>query len=351
MSRKHFAWLAAVTAIAAVVAFLVPRNTAREIGFEPDLLLPGLEEQVNEIDWLRISAEGEAVATVRREADRWIVEEASAYRADWPQVQRLLSTLASARVIEAKTSNPKYFERLGVEDPGSPETSGVLISFAESTGLPAVISGNRAQGRDGQYARLEGATQSVLIDSELDLPRETVDWLEREIIDIPESEVVEVSVHHPDGESVVMKKISADDENFELQAVPDGFEPKSAWTVNALAGGLSALEFDAVAPADDIEWASETRYRVVTADGLDLEARLVEVAGESEEADPAFWMRLEAGLYTTAIGGAGNSPETAERAGAVNRRVEGWAYRIAQYRYDNMTRRMNHFLQEIETEE
>ena len=69
MSSKHFAWLAAVTAIAAVVAFIVPRNTAREVGFEPDLLLPGLNEQVNEIDWLRISTEGETVATVRREAD------------------------------------------------------------------------------------------------------------------------------------------------------------------------------------------------------------------------------------------------------------------------------------------
>ncbi|MGD8346654.1 MAG: DUF4340 domain-containing protein [Lysobacterales bacterium] len=351
MSSKHFAWLAAVTAIAAVLAFLVPRNTAHENGFEPDLLLPGLEKQVNEIDWLRISAEGETVATVRREADGWIVEEASAYRADWPQVQRLLSTLADARVIEAKTSNPRYFDRLGVEDPGSAGASGVLIAFAESTGLPAVISGNRAQGRDGQYARLQGATRSVLIDSELDLPRETVGWLDREIIDIPEGEVVEASVLHPDGESVVVKKISADDENFELQDVPDGFEPKSAWTVDALAGGLSALELDAVAPVNDLDWASETRYRVVTADGLDLVARLVEIPGAGEEADPAFWMRLEAGLYTTAIGSAGNSPETAQRAEAVNQRVRGWAYRIPQYRYDNMTRRMDHFLQEIETEE
>jgi hypothetical protein len=162
---------------------------------------------------------------------------------------------------------------------------------------------------------------------------------------------VEVSVHHPDGESVVMKKISADDENFELQAVPDGFEPKSAWTVDALAGGLSALELDAVAPVNDLDWAFETRYRVVTADGLDLVARLVEIPGAGEEADPAFWMRLEAGLYTTAIGSAGNSPETAQRAEAVNQRVRGWAYRIPQYRYDNMTRRMDHFLQEIETEE
>jgi len=351
MSRKHFAWLAAMTVFASVVAFIIPRNTARDSGFEPSLLLPGLEEQVNDIDWLRISAAGETVATVRRDANLWIVEEAFAYRADWPRVQQLLSTLANARVIEAKTSNPKYFDRLGVEDPDSAGASGVLLSFAGSTGLPSVIAGNRAQGREGQYARLEGTMQSVLVDSELDLPRETVDWLERAIIDIPEGEVVEASVHHPDGESVVVKKVSADDENFILQNVPDGFEPKGAWSVNALAGGLSALELDAVAPVDDLEWASETRYRVVTADGLDLETRLVEIPAEGEEADPAFWMRLEAALYTTALGGAEGSPETVERAEAINRRVDGWAYRIPRYRYDNMTRRMDHFLQEIETGE
>ena len=42
MSKKHFSWLVAVTALAAVVAFLLPRETARNGEFQAAELLPEL---------------------------------------------------------------------------------------------------------------------------------------------------------------------------------------------------------------------------------------------------------------------------------------------------------------------
>lgn len=352
MSKKHFSLLAALTALAAIVAFLVPSQTSRDNGFEPAPLLPGLEARVNDVEWLRVSAEGAAVATLARSGDEWVVDEAGGYRADWPKVHQLLSALAAAEIVELKTANPAYYARLGVEEPDSPGAGSVLVEFAEGTGLPAVIAGNRAQGRDGQYMRLEGSEQSLLIDRELDLPRATEDWIERVIADISAEEVVEAAVTHPDGEGIVISKVSADDENFELLGVPEGMEPKSEWAVDSLAGGLDSLELDGVAPAADIDWNGQVTYRVVTADGLDLEAGLVTAAGEGEGAE-SHWIRLEAGLYTTAVGGAGEeaAAETTARAEEMNSRVAGWAYRIPQYKYDAMVKRMDDLLQEAETDE
>ncbi|MEE4215981.1 MAG: DUF4340 domain-containing protein [Xanthomonadales bacterium] len=343
MSKKHFSWLLGLTIVAALVAILLPGETGQESAFEKVALLPKLENQVNDIDWLQISAGGDTVATVSRKGSQWEVEEAAGYRADWPRVQQLLSALVSAEVIEPKTSNPDYYERLGVQD------SSARIGFRESTGLPAVISGNTAQGREGQYVRIAGSPQSILIDRELDIPVTLTDWLDREIVDISDSEVVELSISHPDGETVVAKKVSADDENFELQGIPEGSEAKSHWTVNSLAGGFSSLQLDAVAPAGDIDWTGALRYRLVTADGLDLQAELVALV--SADGDDQHWLRLEAGIYTTRLdsGVAGDGSETRERAEEIKRRTGGWAFRIARYKYDSLAKRMEDLVQKAET--
>ena len=54
MSRKHFGALLIVTVLAALAAFLVPRDTARETVTGQTELLPELAGQVNDLEWLRL---------------------------------------------------------------------------------------------------------------------------------------------------------------------------------------------------------------------------------------------------------------------------------------------------------
>ena len=230
------------------------------------------------------------------------------------------------------------------------------LAFAASTGLPAVILGNDARGREGQYARLAGAARSVLLDRSLDLPADRSAWLDRSIIDISDSEVVEVEIRHADGEIVVARKSSADDEDFVLEGVAEGFEPKSAWTVNSLAGSLSSLDLDDTSRADQLNWEGASSFRLLSADGLNVEVDLLAVpAGEDAEADEARWIRLQAGLFTTALDsgveGDGDNAETAARADEINNRVAGWAYRIPDYKFNAMNKRMADLVQAVEPEE
>ena len=363
MSRKHFSWLLATTLVVAVAVLLMPVRTGKDAGFERTPLLPGLQQQVNELDWVRVVGAGDAVmATIKRADGHWRVEELHGYRADWARLRALLADLAQAQVIEAKTANPGFYDRLGVEDVAAPEATGVRVEFGESSGLPAVIVGKRAEGRDGRYARLQGEAQSVLIDRVLDLPTTREDWLDKTIVDITDSEVVEFEIRHADGERVLARKVSADDENFQLQDIPEGREIKSAWTVDSLANGLASLNLEAVAPEDEVDWGAATRFGLVTADGLRVDVDLAtrEVPGGGDAA-AEHWIRLQAGLYQTAVESAvettpaadgeadGSSAEgaggAAERAAAINTRVSGWAYRIPKYKYDSMSKRMDDLLQ------
>jgi len=342
--------------VVAVLVLLFPGKTGRESSVEPSVLIPGMAEQVNDIEWVRLTAaRDETIATLNRESGLWVVEEASSYRADWALVKMLLSALSQAEVIEVKTANPEYYSRLGVEEVASAEAGGVLVEFAEDTGLPALIIGNKAQGRNGQYARLRSSAESVLIDSEVDIPRQRSDWLESVIIDISDAEVVEFDIIHPDGESVKALKASADEENFKLQEVPDGRGIKSQWSVDAPANSLAALDLQDVVPEARFNWEDATRFRILTADGLVVDADLLAVdGGQGEGSQSRYWIRLAAGVYTTGVGttpaaGADDVTTTA-RADEINSRVSGWAYEIPAYRYETMVRRMDELLAAAESE-
>lgn len=355
MSRKHFSWLIILALAAVIVAILLPGGEVQETAFDEKPLLPDLQEQANDIAWLQINSAGdEVLATLVRSGEGWTVEEAGGYRANWEVLRPLLSGLAAAQVVEPKTSNPAYYDRLGVEDISAPDASGMQLAFDPSTGLPAVILGNDAQGREGQYARLVDSEQSVLIDRSLELPAERSAWLDRSIIDISDGEVVEIEIRHADGERIVARKTSADDENFVLEDVDEGFESKSDWTVNSLAGALSSLELEGAAQAGQIDWTDASQFRLLSADGLDVEVDLVtEPVGTEDNTDAVRWIRLRAGLYTTGLESgvedAGNA-ETTARADEINDRVSGWAYRIADYKFNAMDKRMEDLVQAIEPE-
>jgi len=349
MSRKHFSWLLFVTFVVAALVLMVPGKTGKESSIRQTVFLPGAAAKVNDIEWLRLTSAGKVtIATLKREGPVWVVEEASAYPADWGRLKTLLAGLSQAEVIEAKTANPEFYPRLGVEDVSLPDAGGVMIEFSSNSGLPALIIGKGAQGRDGQYVRLRDSVQSVLIDRRLDIPADRSDWLDKIIVDISDAEVVEVEITHADGESVRALKFSADDENFRLQDIPEGMEIKSDWNVNTLGGALAALSLQSVAPDGDFDWNDAIRFRLLTADGLLLESELLAV-NTDQKAESEYWIRLQAGLYTTAfesqVGAVDDATGTSARAEAINMRVKGWAYRIPDYTFESMTRRKDDLLQ------
>jgi len=351
MNRKHFSWLLLVTFLVGAAVLLIPQQTAKDSVPGTGLLLPGMEESVNDIEWLQLTAAGnQVVATLQRQGDVWVMQEAAGYRADWNRLRNLLSSLAQAQVVEPKTSNPEFYGRLGVEDVDAESAAGVMISFSSGSGLPAVILGNEARGRTGQYVRLADSAESALIDTLLDVPADRSEWLETEIIDITDAEVVEVRITHSEGEVVHAVKASADDENFQLQDIPVGREIKSEWSVNALGNVLAGLEFDETAAQDSLDWEGASNLYLLTADGLLVEAAMLEIPAMDDNLESEFWIKLEAQLYTTALENESekeaDNADTRERAVAINERTRGWAYRIPQYKFNSMTVKMGDLLKD-----
>ena len=162
-------------------------------------------------------------------------------------------------------------------------------------------------------------------------------------------EVVEFSITHPDGEVIKALKKSADDADFELVDIPPGREIGSSWSVNELAGGLSALRLEEVTSDIGLDLSSPVVFTLLTADGMRVNAWLIIHQGGP-------WIRLGVSVYQAMRVEVepGNEDEEAlanaltERVNQINKRVSGWAYRIPQNQFDTMTNKLEDLLKPVE---
>jgi len=348
--KRGFAYLLVATILALVaVLVLVPGKNAVDNSVVDTFLLPGLAGQINDVNRVEIVTAGNTViATLTRTTTDWRLEQMDGYHADWSKLQILLAGLAQAKVIEVKTDKPQYYRQLGVEDVSSPDADSVLVKLGIGDKTTAVVIGLPAQGRAGQYVRLQDSAASALLDRKLDVATELQDWADKRIIDINASEVAEVEIVHADGARVLITRISADQTDFDLAGLPPGREVQSSWSVNSFASSLSLLDLESVRPQEDVDWQAAVRMRLLTFSGLEIMAELV-------EADGQYLLQLNAGhpaALTVDYGDDAIAQQAAEdvakRVGEINQRVSGWAYGIAKYKFEGMVKTQADILKPLE---
>lgn len=354
--KQGFLYLAGLTLAAIVIVlFLTPGGGLPEKSSRDTLLLPKIAERINEVDRVEIVTAGETViATLVKTDAAWQVEQMGGYHADWSKLQPLLVALAKARVIEAKTNKPEYYARLGVEDISADDADSVLVRIGNGDQVTGILIGHQAQGRQGQYVRLNGVADSALVDRVFEVPRETVDWTDSKIIDVNSAEVAEVEVIHPDAERVLVMRISADQTDFDLAGLPQDREIRSSWAVNSLGSVFSMLNMETVRPADDVDWSNAVKLRLLMFSGVELLADLV----EQEE---AYLLRLQASHPAASVvrGESDISDEqraieeqaasdVANRVEEINLKVSGWVYGISKQKFEAMTRKPEDLLKPLE---
>jgi hypothetical protein len=298
-----------------------------------------------------ISSEQPGSITLQRGDKGWGIRELHNYRADMPRIREVLAGLAQAKILENKTTNPAYYERLGVADvapsgdaEGAAAKGGTLLRLQiDDEQSWSAILGDDASGREGRYVREVGQVQSLLVTFDADVPTRAVQWADSTIIDLPAPDVAEVTITHADGETLKVSKLSADETDFELHAKPDAAQPPSSWTVNALGTLFASLNMEAVQPQDQLDWSDAMELKTVTFSGLQVSAQLLRLDGQS-------WIRLSSsapfGSHTEVTGAADSeiarqaNAEIAQQVEEINERTKGWAYRVPEYKASAMDKRM-----------
>jgi hypothetical protein len=330
-------------ALAALVAVLLAWWMQRDIAPEGpgQVVLPGLAAQLNQVAALVVEPAGGGAFRLERAVDGWQAPAKGGYPVDAGKVRRLLLRLAEAKVLETKTSNPEFHDRLGVDaDDGRPG-SGVLLRLEGVEGVPPLLIGQReTRGLRGTYLRPADDSRALLVDQELQPERTVLDWLERDLLDVPPEEIVSLEISQPDGDTL---SIDRDELGiFHIAELPEGFRPSGPMAAESAARALSALRLDDVRPREG--WAPEyppVRATVRLQDGVVIEARTWSAPGEAEveERWSAFSAAQESGVNDTPP-----SQAVIDRVNSLNARLEPWLFRLPAWKHEQLARRRSDLL-------
>lgn len=295
MKTKTVLALLAITVVVAVAALLLNRNdTSNSSNGVPATLFPDLNAKVNDVASIEVKRPGENF-TIQRTATGWGLTSKGGFPVQLEQVKGAVVGIAALKPIEPKTSNPELYAKIGVQEPGdkapapdaapaaspdeTPPTQPTLITLKDDKGatLASVILGTQKWGNTPSiFVRKEGDKQSWLAEGRLEVPTDPMQWIERQVLNIPRDRIKSVSIVHPSDGSELEVARDTSAASFVVSNIPPGRELTAPTAPEQVVTGVQYLNIDDVVPLDQVSFADPTAVAVYrTFDGLIITARTV----------------------------------------------------------------------------
>lgn len=300
-------------AAAGLVVFGFGRNAPPNARAVP--VVPGLADRLDDLAWVRL-ARGDAKIDFTNVAGRWVLVGKGNYPADRARIRRLFAGISGLVRVEPPPDKPEpgaAGDDVDLDDPATGRST--LVALRSRTGdmVAELIVGDARPGAEGGLpVRKSGEERPRLARGSLDLPMDSLAWLDRDIVDIPPSRIASVALAGEAEPAIVLRRDRPED-----RLAPAGLSASSAPDAAADPAGLSAalagLRLDDVKPVSGVDAPDKTAAiaEFVTFDGLAITLRLIEDAG-------ADWVVLRA---------AGSGPSEGE-SHAINEKVARWVYAI-----------------------
>jgi hypothetical protein len=326
MNRGRFTMLAvAALIVLAAALYLGSRRNAGEPSAEGTGFLPQLASElgtVSEID-LQKGTPAPGV-TLHRAGDGWTVAQRADYPADGSKVKKLLLSLADAKIVEEKTSNPANFPIIGVEDPAKPGAAGTQITLIAKDGKHSVIVGKPVG--EGNFARRSGEDKSFTVEPAITADVEPRAWIDARLLDVPAAQIQSIDAKPAAGAGYALHRLKAGEDGFALDGAPPTgrkvLDPKGLAPSPTALNGLTA---DDVAAASDIDFSKPSQAVFTLADG-----NVITVTGTL--AGDKRWVEV-----------------TTTKDAALNTKAQKRAFEVASYRFDAIFRPLEQLLVPKET--
>jgi len=320
-------------------------------------LIPELANNLNSVTKFTITEAGNAVLSeVSKSNKGWVVDNRDGYAANKAAVRILFDNLAEAKLVEAKTSNPDNYTKLGVEDIDNAKAQGVLFSVAGLQESTDIIFGNDgSSGKNTQYVRRTGEAQSWLINKKLKLNTDVTEWLQKNILDIPPERIKSVQITHPGGEVVNIANDGEDEYEYTLDATEPEGKMLSESEVYQVANALSSLQLRDVATFSKLDTESITPVVTIfkTFDGLKITTKAysldvnkyftIDVTFSADDVDHSVVNQEEQTQSTSDSAIKSDSKAAEELAAKSKQRLDGWAYLFPTITQDALTKKLDDF--------
>jgi len=364
VNRRRLIALAAVTVAVAIGAAVTAHYHAPQTSIEKTLFMPGLRDKVNDVAELRLEGKGKTITLIRA-GENWGIAEADGYPARFEKVKQLIVGTAGLRALDAKTSNPELYSRLGVEDPSERGSNSTLVVLKDTSGtvLAELIAGHDRKSsapgdQPGLYVRIPGQETAYLVEGRLEASMEIPDWLQRDVFSVSGDRIREIEIRRGTTDPVRLQRAQQHGE-LKLAGLPAGSPDPSQLIVDRMATVLDNMFIDSARAAAQVTFSDAASRTVVrTFDGLIISVTAEEIGGQ-----PLAAFRFEhdpdaavpaADAPEVAEGGSDDDtgslpaedtvPDTATEAEQLNARMDGWAFVVPRFKFDLLSRTLQDFM-------
>ena len=222
-----------------------------------------------------------------------------------------------------------------------------------------VLLGKAAEGRNGRYVRAVSEQQTWLIDTSPEPMTNPADWLERKLLDVDFSRVASVSRALGGTLEFSAARAVAGDAPLAVAALPAGKAPRYQSVFDAAARAILSAEPEDVRKATELDFTGAAETVVGCFDGLNLTVRAIKAkdgnwvalgaaAGAPvPRADaPATELASDEELAPAKDEAGAKPADAAAHAERLNRRLDGWAFKVSDYVYGELVKGLADYVQD-----
>jgi hypothetical protein len=265
--NKQVSVLAVIAVLAIGLGVWQSRYTSKNT-FEAGLLFDDLQKFANQLDSVEITNAQGVLFSAKILGESWLATfdpEQPAYPISQDKLADFVETMMRAKLVEAKTSKPQNYIRLGLQSIDTDDSMATLVTFKARDHSWQVLVGNKVTLGEGQYILKSEGSQSWRTDKTISLPIDKFSWLKQPILPFQAQEISSVS--RVDSLKWQIARSASGD--FYLIDLPKDKTLQYDSILNSVVSNLTSLNFEVLFAANE-DFAQSlkvlTQLEVITAD-------------------------------------------------------------------------------------
>lgn len=293
------------------------------------LVLPDFAKDRAEISQIRFTL-ADATYTLERSRRGWIAPQSGGFPVRADRLSDLVIGLETLTYGDKRTSDPYKLDQIGLGEPSEGGNGVIMELFGPDGGLnDALVIGRKGEAL---YVRQPGDSQTYRVTGDLPPFYSRRPWLDLDILTIEPFTVAAVRLTDQTGERLYLRREPGADTRSFLPAPPD----TDRTLISRLAASTTALAVTRINPLDAkpataLTTAPVARHISETFDGLE-----VDISAYREP--DGTWITL----YAVEAGRSARGAET------LNKKADGWAFRLSEYDWQDFTPLVSSLVEPIE---
>ncbi|MFC3094707.1 DUF4340 domain-containing protein [Alteromonas sediminis] len=255
-------------------------------------LLGQLLENAEQLTSIRIETVNGIALEASLKGQQWQAEhldEQDDFPVDEAALRELVSELASAKVVEDKSSNPDNFARLGLAALSSPESAATKVTLQTPGKQWSLLLGTVSAQGTGQFVRLPSENQTYLSDTRFSLPTAQSDWLVNPALSLDSLDILSINAQGPVNWRI---KREGDAQEWMLENLQDNQKLAFQDVLADLGQEFAQINFENVLNrnATQLAWLTDSPFARFT---LELADNVIMLNLYRQEGTESAWLTID----------------------------------------------------------